>query len=93
MAFKNLIITKLDSKQVTKDEPIGMSPKKTEFWLVLFTAQRYLPLEVAGLPHHDVSTPFDITIVYFFIRYLLSALVKGGADTRRIFRTSGGYDF
>ena len=60
-----VIITKLDSKQVTKDEPIGTPPKKTKFWLVLFTAQRYLPLESAGLAHHDASTLFDITIVYF----------------------------
>ena len=71
MALKNLIITKLDSKQVTKDELMGTPPKKSEFWLVLFTAQRYLPLESAGLPHHDASTLFDITIVYFLQIFII----------------------
>ena len=71
MALKNLIITKLDSKQVTKDELMGTPPKKSEFWLVLFTAQRYLPLESVGLPHHDASTLFDITIVYFLQIFII----------------------
>ena len=55
-----------------KDEPIGTPPKKTEFWLVLFTAQRSSPSESAGLPHHDASTLFNIIIKYFLQIFIIA---------------------